>query len=374
MIDDSTKPRRADIFPEELQEEENTGPGCLVWGVMGLFALLMSIAIVIAAGFAGFNSGLGLAKLTATAERNQNVIAQCSNLASDIATAAVLPERIEVVQRRFENLTVDGVLAPCAESFVPQATTLYEQSIATATPTPSPSPTLTPMPETTQAATEIVAPTSSSGYDLTALLSEAQAYIADGNYVEAIRTLDAIVAIDSSFQTQTVNGLLFNSLYQAALDNYRLPDGSLAEAILLTNRAENYGNISDTELNFEREVAALYINAQAYLNVNYPLAIQALSQIVAIAPNYKDASSLLFSQYVAYGDAYALGGEPCNAVPQYEAALLRRNDPNIVAKRDAAQQACTFGTTATPDPNATIDPNAPLVPTTQGIAPVGQGS
>jgi tetratricopeptide (TPR) repeat protein len=372
MIDDSTKPRRADIFPEEAQEEENTGPGCLVWGVMGLFAAGMAIAIVIAAGFAGFNSGLGLAKLTATAERNQNVIAQCSNLASDIATAAVLPERIEVVQGRFENLTVNGVLASCAESFVPQATTLYEQSIATATPSPSPSPTLTPMPETTQAATEIVVPTSSSGYDLTALLTEAQGYIADDNYAQAIRTLDAIVAIDPSFQTQTVNGLLFNSLYQEALNNYRLPDGSLAEAILLTNRAENYGNIRDTELNFEREVAALYINAQAYLNVNYPLAIQALSQIVAIAPNYKDSSTLLFNQYIAYADAYALGGDPCNAVIQYNAALQMRNDPSVSAIRDAAQTACTLGVTSTPDPNATIDPNAPAP--TQGIAPVGQGS
>ena len=63
-----------------------------------------------------------------------------------------------------------------------------------------------------------------------------------------------------------------------------------------------------------------------------------------------------------------------HVIPQYEAALLRRNDPSVSAKRDAAQQACTFGTTATPDPNATIDPNAPALVPTQGIAPVGQGS
>lgn len=375
MIDDSTKPRRADVFPEDEIIDENTGPGCLIWSGMGLFASLMAVAIVLAAALAGFNSGLGVAKVTATALRNHNIATQCAILPTDIAAAQTSPDRLQIVQGRFENLAVDGVLPNCAEVFVPQATALYNQSIATATPSPSPSPSPTTMPESTQAviAEATSAPTSDSPYDLDALLAEAQGYIAEGNFAEAIRTLEAIKAIDTNFQTQTVNGLLFNALKQEALNNFRNPDGSLQEGIILANRAAEYGDIG--ELAFERDVASLYMDAIVYLDVDYPMAIRLLTQVIALSPSYPrgtgQAGSQLFGQYVAYGDAYVAGMEPCQAVPQYDAALQLRSDAAVTTKRDSAQQACTFGVPATADPNATLDPFAPTA--TQGIAPVGQG-
>jgi hypothetical protein len=202
------------------------------------------------------------------------------------------------------------------------------------------------------------------------LLSEAQAEIADGNFTDAISTLDAIRAIDPNFRTQDVNDMLFNALYTSAMNNFRLPDGSLAEGIVLANRAEEFGDIG--ELAFERDVAQLYLDAQSYLNVDYPQAIRILNSVYVLSSNYKDVQSLLFGQYVGYGDAFVAGMEPCQAVPQYDAALqLRPGDPNVVSKRDSAQTACTLGVPATLDPNATLDPFAPTA--TQGIAPVGQG-
>src|SRR5690606_12540845 len=105
--------------------------------------------------------------------------------------------------------------------------------------------TATQVIELTAVTTEILAPTSASGFDLDALLVEAQTFISQGNYIDAISTLDALVAIDPTFQRETVNGLLYNSLTQRASRLYQTEGGSLAEAILLTDRAAEYGDIAN---------------------------------------------------------------------------------------------------------------------------------
>ncbi|MCA9912206.1 MAG: hypothetical protein KC496_02605 [Anaerolineae bacterium] len=205
------------------------------------------------------------------------------------------------------------------------------------------------------------------------MLIEAQGYIAEANYSEAIRTLDAIVAIDPNFQPQQVNGLLFNSL-TARAELLFISGGSLAEAIQLTNRAEEYGDIGS--LNFERGVAQLYLNALPYLDVNYAEAIRLLTQVRNLSPNYRDSVSLLLDQYIAYGDALVASGDACSAGQQYAAALqLAPQNQSVVQKQSEAQAVCNGLATpaGTVDPNATpatADPNLPTA--TPGIAPVGQ--
>ncbi|GAB5494191.1 MAG: hypothetical protein Phog2KO_44060 [Phototrophicaceae bacterium] len=397
MNDDATKPRRADVFPpdytpEQLEsdDEGSGGPGCLAWGIMGVFGIFMALAIVVTAIFSGFNQGLDIARVTSAAATSQNSARQCDVMPSDIAEG-----RFAVLEARFEALTIDGVLADCAEVFVQQATIVYEQSLITLTQPATATIMATEIPATiapTQASetnTEVpvVQATSDSPYDLDALLQEARDFIAVGNFEEAIITLDAIRAIDPNYDSQTVNGLLYNSLSQRALNLFRSEGGSLAEAILLTNRAEQFGNIQTNELSFERSVAELYLDAQANLGVNYTLAIQYLNGVISLSPNYPrgtgQAAASLREQYEAYGDALLLGGDACLAASQFANALA--SSPNNVAlqtKVTNANQQCSLGVPATADPNATVDPNVPTtdpnVPTvppataTQGVAPVGQ--
>lgn len=374
MHDDATQPRRADVLPPDFDPHryealpQNDGPGCFAWGIMGLFAVAIAVAIVVSAIFAGFNQGLNTARVTAAAATSQNISRQCNILPTDIAA-----NRFDLVRDRFEVLTVDGVLVPCATVFVPQATIAYQQSQATATlpATPTPSPTTASIVDTghTPTATSAV---SANGYDLDALFAEGQQFIADGDYQEAISTFSAILAIDESYRSQEVNGLLFNALVNQARFLYQT--GSLSEAIIVTNRAAEYGDISNMDLSFERSVANLYLDAQANLNVNYGLAIQYLNQVINLSANYPNstgrASEQLVEQYRAYADALLIGGDPCAAEIQFNNALaLRPNNPQIQTAAQTANQQCQLGVVSTPDPNASPNPNASP---TSGIAPVGQ--
>lgn len=383
MNDDATQPKRADVFPpdyenEPLDDDSSGAPGCLAWGIIGIFGVLMAVAIVVTSTLAGFNKGLDIAHVTASAESSQNMARQCDILPTDIAEG-----RFAVIESRFEALTVNGILADCAQVFVQQATIVYEQSLITLTVAPSetaiPTMTATQLPENTVETTSEVTiqATSDSPYDLDGLLLEARSFISQENYADAITTLDAIRAIDENFDAQTVNSLLFNSLTQRALRLFRTENGSLAEAILLTNRAEQFGNIQATDLPFERSVAELYLDAQANLGVNYSRAIQLLIQVTNLSPNYPRGTGLaattLRQQYEANGDALLAGGDACLAETQFVNALsLSPNSVALQTKRDTANQQCIAGVPPTTDPNVTPDPNAPPPTATSGVAPIGQ--
>jgi hypothetical protein len=111
----------------------------------------------------------------------------------------------------------------------------------------------------------------------------------------------------------------------------------------------------------------LYLDAQNTIGTNFPAAITALNEIYAAGPSryQQQAGQLLFDQYVAYGDAYAVGGEYCPAVIQYQNALNLQNRPDVSAKLDQAKLTCEQGT---PVPGSV---GAPVAGTPGGVAPVG---
>ena len=369
---EDTQPRRGDVFPEE--EYEDNSPGCLVWGIVGAFGIALSLAIVLAAAEAGVRQGANIGERTAVARTQEFVARECEILPTDIAF-----ERVEIVRTRYDNWAQRGEIPLCAQAYIPQATQIYVNSLVTDTPMPTATLEATATSQPTDIPTVMVertievdsasaAPTSL--YDLAGLLQEARDYMSAGNYPDAIRTLDAIAAIDPNYETATVNQLLFTSLTTRATDLYRT-GGSLAEAVQLTTRAESFGDIG--ELSYERSVAQLYLDAQGFLNVNYPAAIQQLNQVRSFATNYRNTNQLLAQQYEGYGDALVAGGEPCRAVQQYDTLLAMQQQPSVQVKRDNAQNQCNgIGVVPTFDPNATVDPNAPTAAPTQAIAPVGQ--
>lgn len=333
---DDTQPNKPVAYPPD---DAPQGPGCLAWGIVGIFSLTMAVAIVFVATFAGWSDGLGIARDNATATRGADVAAQCSFLPTDIAN-----ENVNLVARRFEDIAQGAALPACAQALAPQATEIYLRSIATATLMPTLTPTLTPTspPTTAPEITQVAAPDASSAeleFDPTPLLAEARQFIDNEQYLEAVDTLDAVLAIDPNYQRTTVNQLLFDALTREARRLYRT-GGNLQEAILLTNRAEEYGSLADSDLNFERAVARLYVDAQAFLNLDYPEAIRLLNQVVSLAPDYRDTRRLLVEQYTDYGDAFAIGGEPCRAVAQFDGALRIQPNPNVENKRQQAEQAC----------------------------------
>jgi len=371
-------PPYAYVHPDASGDEDGlVGPGCLAWGLVLAFCVALAFGIVGAAGFAGWTDGLRVGQANATATRSSDIGAQCERIPADLASGS-----LGLAAARLNDLALSTPAIDCVALFAPTATTLYLQSLATATFTPSPSPSATPSPTPlppdapTQSPSPTPAPTSASGFDLAALLQEAQAQINNSQLRDAIDTLSAISAIDPAYEKATVDQLMVQALTSEARRLYRSGE-NLAEAVLLTNRAEEYGDVGD--LNYERFIASLYLEAQAYRKTNDRLAIQLLSRIIyeQNLPNYMGGSVMtqLFESYVGYGDLLALT-DPCNAATQYGQALSLRSDGSVLAKRDQASAICSGLSTpsgSTPDPSIplpTTDPNAP----TPAFAPIGQPS
>ncbi|XWX03738.1 hypothetical protein VZO05_14620 [Aggregatilineales bacterium SYSU G02658] len=371
---DDTQPNRAVSMPHmvTVEDEEGGGPGCVVWGLVGAFMVAGSLFVVLMAALAGWNDGYRVAIGNATATSAQEILTQCNLIPNDLAQNA-----FGLAQVRVNSLMESPQGAECVATLAPQMTAVYSSAMqtltpaATATPEPSPTPALVvdaaPPPDAPPA------PTSSSGFDLGGLLAEAEADIEAGEYLRAIDTLDAISAVDPTFQKSRVDQLLFRALTSEATRQFR-GGGNLAQAIALTSRAEVYGDVG--ELNYERFIAELWLQSQAYSGVNYPRAIQLLNRIVfeQNLPNYRNARQALINQYIAYGDALALGGDPCSAVQQFDQAIRLSGSPTASAKRATAEAAC-LGLQPTP----TLDPLAPTPDPANnggssgsGTAPIGQ--
>jgi len=373
-------------------DDEIGGPGCIVWGIVGMFSVLLAGILVMAATFAGWNSGVSVARANATATIASDIQIQCERMQTDIdaGNAGLLQRRIEVLQA----FTPEPA---CLTEFIPIATTLYLQSLPTETPLPTETsiPTITPSPEATSiiestatATTEAVITQSSSSlfeYDLDALLAEAETQLSTQSYADAMETLDAIIAIDENFQRTKVESMYFNALTSEATRLFH--SGKLAEGIVITGRAEAYGDIQG--LNYERFIAQLYLDAVRLKITNPGESVRLFSRIAYEQGliNYLNGQVMteLQEAYANYGNSLSEIGEYCSARDQYDAALglqpivtnILRSD--ITSKRDVAGQACSgvapAGSTpidgSTGDGSVTSQPLPTALPTSV-IAPVGQ--
>jgi tetratricopeptide (TPR) repeat protein len=319
---------------------EERSAGCFVYGVIGAVVLLISVAVVLLAGAAGWTEGQRLAAGNATATRSAEIGGQLSLIANDAAAGnlSMLDIRLRYLQTEVPGLPQLGEL-------VMTATALYANSLPTATPTPTPTATLDPSAQVTPTAQ--VQPTIDPNADVYAALSQrlerAKASISLAQWPEAIDELDIILNTDAQYEVASVRSLMSQALNSYAAQLYR--NGDLAEAIIYTDWAEQYGPLRDG-LNYERYIATLYLNASAAVGTtDSQTAIRNLREIYNVNPNYMNGqvARLLAQSYAAFGDALLVSA-PCDAVFQYNSALSLFNDGSWAAKRNTAQNYCEFGT------------------------------
>lgn len=372
--------KRQDVPPSRVgyakPNRGRRGTGCLIWGAVGITGIFLAGMIVAGSVFAGWNSGVALARHNATRTTAADLEQQCGRIQMDMAAG-----KLGLVQRRIEFLQTHT--PACLIELVPTATALHLTSLPSATPMPTrtaaalppPLAASTARPEATLAAAD------SNAYDMDALLAEAEADMRSQNYQAAVDTLDAIIALDGDFQRTRVGALYFEALTAQALLLFR--SGRLAEGIVMTARAEAYGDIQGLDLNYERIIAELYLNAQR-LKITHPAeSVRLFSHIVYEQglSNYLNGLVItdLQEAHRNYGDALSRQGDYCQAQAQYTAALdlsafpSRIHRANVTAQRNQAAQACSGAPTV--QPLAAVSPDvgesaaAPMRPT---IVPVGQ--
>jgi hypothetical protein len=338
--------------------------GCGMMGLIGGLLLLFSILIVALAGAAGWTSGQREANIHLTSTQNAAISEQVNRIPGDVEAGNIVLLEARI---RFLATLTPGV--PFVAEYQSTATALYLNQLPTETPTASPTFTPSPTQPEPEATQEIViTPSSSGGYDLAAILQEAQAAVDTARYSEAIDLLDVIMAIDPAFQTTQVTQLMRRALNSYALSLYNQMQPAAANVI--AGRAAELGLI-DGNIEYERYAANLYLSARAGAPLGDPNAIAALNELLNAGAGgryYAEAQRLLYNLYVARGDAFAAQNEFCPAAIQYQNAV--RVLPSGVAN-GKLQTANAFCANATPTPDPFAPPPFEGTPI-PGFAPVGQ--
>ena len=332
----------------------NTSSAGYLLSLFGCFSLFgCSLTIILLAGAAGWTGGQRLAKQTASVQEQIFINENCALFAED-----VLESRPVFLQRRYEILASLTPAPPCIASIPVTATSLAErlsnEAIPTDTPTvvlPSATP-VTPSLTITSQATPI--PT----HDLETLaqqLEVARQAIREQNHQGAIDLLEAIHSADPSFDPSTVNALLLFALRLRAA--FLFSAGELAQAILLVNRAEEFGLPNDDSLRFSRWIATYYLDALRWKDIDVRRAIQNLEALRSLAPDYAptgqpSALSLLAELHATYGEILLVNQDACAAVSQFELALnYGAVNAGINSKLTTARENCSNGVPASETPN-----------------------
>jgi hypothetical protein len=357
-----------EIIPdEELAQYSDNAPrsgGCgitvLLLGTVALFGLI----IVGLAAAAGWTSGQREASVRLTSTQSAAINAQIAHIPEDIASGNLV-----LLDARLRYLATITPAVSGINDYIATGTALYQtlQPTATLTPSLTPSPTMTVSPAPTADPAQITPSPTGSAYNLPALLAEAQGAYVSGNYSEAAELAEVIMAVDETYESVTVIGILTDSLNALARQYYN--GGQPAAGNQIVGRIEALGLFLGDGLAYERDVAEVYLNAMSNIGISFPRAIAALEELLTYGQGryYNEALNELVNQYIAYGDALAY--DPaygfCPAVVQYQNAYNLTGSGTAGGKLNNATTMCSQ---ATPP----IDPALLGTPGAGGtVAPLG---
>jgi Tol biopolymer transport system component/Tfp pilus assembly protein PilF len=176
------------------------------------------------------------------------------------------------------------------------------------------------------------------------IFEEAQALYREGKWVEAATKLEQVKSLDSTYESDQVREMLFGAYYNQGLQ--LVSEGRIEEALRLFDQALEVWP-GQEEAMAQQKLAALYVEALSYWGADWRRAIEVLTQLYKLAPDYRDVASRLAEAYARYGDVLASQADWCQAQAQYQASLDMRPNSDLEARRDDAASRC-LGVTVTP--------------------------
>lgn len=367
-LNDQTQPRRPIVqtqpLPPEAQRPDTVAPGCWMWAILVVMAFGFSAVLVMGSGLWGWANGAQAIR-TYGLQTQQAVIQEqlTTWIPRDVAEGNTL-----LLEQRLIGLA--SLTPPPSELAMVYATaTQLSATLATVAVTATPTATATVAISPTVAFTPspTVADVNAPLFDVAVLFTQAQTLYTNGEYAEAAKTLDSVMALDSTYQTEAVQALMLEALRAHALGLFR--SGELAQGIIIADQALQYGDIG--ELGYERYVAGLYLDAVSLDQINPGGAIAKWAAIYSQNPTYQDVKNRLYQSYLNYADLLMIQLDYCMAEQQYIAASLLLYSPDAEAKRLVAQGACQSGVQATPI-SGTPSPDQPATTAPIGVpAPIG---
>lgn len=191
------------------------------------------------------------------------------------------------------------------------------------------------------------------------LFQEGKTAYEEQNWDLAIQILSQLRAFAPDYDRETVEDMLFESLYNQGMALLNEDPPRFEEGIFYLDQAQEIGPLSEEAI-LQRELANRYMTALGYWGVDWKRCIERLGDLYELAPGYHDVFTRLYRAHVMYGDMWAEQGEMCPAAAQYSQALELMNDTELAQKRDEAAEVCA---SATPTPIPPITGTLPITGT-----------
>jgi len=186
------------------------------------------------------------------------------------------------------------------------------------------------------------------------LYQKAAAHYEARRWEEASAVFTQVRVLDPAYEAETVEELLFTSLYNAGMAF--LEEDRFEEGVFYLDQAVALRPLDEEALT-QRSLAVQYMTALGYWGVDWERCIERFENLYTIAPGYKDVFSRLYSAHVTYADAWYDQGEMCPAEVQYAQAMQLMADPDVEQRRTGAAEICMV---ATPTPIAPITGTLPI--------------
>lgn len=297
-----------------------------------ILAVPLSLALV---GGAAALTGFQAARAKVAERSTQDATAKIQEQ-FDLGTRDLLEGRFELARQRFEYiLSVDPTYPGAAELL---AEALHALSVPTSTPSP------TPFPATPTATLDLTS--------LDALLSQAQAYFAAGDWSATLHVLLAIRAKDPGYRLSEVNALMGTTLRNRGVQ--KILQGFLEPGIYDLALAERFGPLDAQALSW-RSTAQFYLTANSYFGLDWPRAATYFAQLCA-GGTWDSCRKYAVAAF-NYGDLLLATQDVCGAVAQYQASLNLAANPTLYPTATYAAERCLTATapplTGTPTPSTT---------------------
>ncbi len=182
-----------------------------------------------------------------------------------------------------------------------------------------------------------------------ALLDEARGFVAAKNWNDAINRLEQLRVLNPTFGTKEAEDLLYQAY--VASGNQAKAAGQIELARERFDGAINLRN-GDAEIQRQRDLAVLYLDAQQAVGYNWKLAIERFDALYKQDPNYDDVKQRLADAHENYGDLAMRENASCLALREYDSAIALAKDTQLSNKRSQASAVCSAAVRVTPSPNA----------------------
>jgi tetratricopeptide (TPR) repeat protein len=166
---------------------------------------------------------------------------------------------------------------------------------------------------------------------------EIQTALAQQNWAVALERADQLLAANPEYRRPDVEQVIHDASYQLGLQY--VEQNRMQEAVRFFDRALTM-QPSSTQASLAQSMAKLYMDGVRYAGSDWASAVDRLSMLYNLDPDYRDVRARLVEAYQAYGEQLAAREDWCLAALQYRRANEVSPSQATLARAESAAERC----------------------------------